>query len=101
MVQSAKKWALVAATLKAPIATGKALSFDYALSKYIANTKVNDRLAQYFRNQTPENEKILRNTFKQEFGKSIEEVTEEMQRHARKLGITAIHALPEEDKDEM
>ncbi|WP_440682150.1 hypothetical protein [Cysteiniphilum halobium] len=85
---------------------GSALGVDKAIGWYLSNTKSLEKIAQYAKNPTPENAKIVNNTFKNEFGEDINQVNSKLTKvinglsdsDKAKLGITAIHALPEEDK---
>jgi hypothetical protein len=89
--------------------TATALASDAVLRKYISNKKAVDKLVQYAKNPTPENTKIVNNTFKNQFGEDINQVNSKLAKvinglsdsDKAKLGITAIHALPEEDKNGM
>ena len=67
-----------------------ALSMDKRLKAYIGNKKAVARMVQYAKDPTAKNLKIVNNTYKNEFGKSVDEVNSELK--------SFINSLSEKDR---
>ncbi len=83
------------------------LAIDYGVGKYLTNPQALAKIAQYARKPTPENAKIVNNTFKKEFGESVDQVNTKFANFINqlsdsdkaKLGLVATQAVAKNQED--